>query len=59
MGTIYCRCGRIVGMDSAIMKLKLSLGKNLECPMCRNERISGDIDAINMHFEGIDEEDDY
>lgn len=57
MGTIYCRCGRIVSMDSAIMKMKLSMGKELECPLCRNGRISKDIEDINMHFDGIEEED--
>ena len=56
---IYCRCGRIVGLDSSIIKLKMSLGKNLECSECRNERISKDIDEINMHFEGIEPEEEY
>ena len=59
MGMIYCRCGRIVNMDSMIIKMKLSMGKNLECPKCRNERIFNDIDEINMHFEGIEPEDDF
>jgi hypothetical protein len=55
---IYCKCGRIIGMDSAQANLKLRLGKELECPFCRNERISKDIDEMNMHFEGLDEDDD-
>ena len=52
MKKIYCKCGRIIGLDSAQMKLKLKLGKELECTECRNARISKDIDEINMHFDG-------
>ena len=58
MKKIYCRCGRIIGLDSAEMKLKLKLGKELECTECRNARISRDIDELNMIFSGesIEEE---
>ena len=52
MKKIYCRCGRIIGLDSSQMKLKLKLGKELECTDCRNARISKDIDELNMHFDG-------
>ena len=52
MKKIYCRCGCIIGLDSAEMKLKLKLGKELECTECRNARISQDIDELNMHFSG-------
>ena len=53
MKEIYCSCGRIIGMDSAQVKLKLKLGKELECTECRNARISRDIDEMNDHFNGI------
>lgn len=56
MRKIYCKCGRIIGMDSNQMKLKLDLGKDLECTCCRNARISKDIDELNTHFGGIEEE---
>lgn len=59
MRKIYCRCGRIISMDSNIANLKISLGKELECPLCRNSRIAEDIDAINMYFDGIEMEEDY
>ena len=57
MKKIYCRCGRIIGLDSAEMKLKLKLGKELECTECRNARISRDIDEMNDHFNGISDTD--
>ncbi|MCQ2052669.1 MAG: hypothetical protein MJZ03_01860 [archaeon] len=53
MKTIYCKCGCIVAVDSAQMKLKLLLGKELECPKCRNQRISKDIDEMNDRFMDI------
>ena len=52
MKKIYCKCGCIIGLDSSQMKLKLKLGKELECTQCRNARISKDIDELNMHFSG-------
>ena len=52
MKEIYCSCGRIIGMDSAQVKLKLKLGKELECTECRNARISKDIDELNCIFDG-------
>ena len=56
MKSIYCRCGNIIRIDSAQVNLKLALGKELECPKCRNARISKDIDEIEMHFNGIEVE---
>ena len=50
MKKIYCKCGCIIGLDSSEMKLKLKLGKELECTDCRNARISREIDEMNMHF---------
>lgn len=55
--SVYCECGRIVIQDRAEMHLRLSLGKELECMSCRNARISREIDAMNDHFNGIDEVD--
>jgi len=52
MKKIYCKCGHIIGLDYSQMKLKLSLGKELECTECRNARISKDIDDLNCHFDG-------
>ena len=52
MKKIYCKCGCIIGLDSSQMKLKLKLGKELECTECRNARISKDIDELNMQFSG-------
>lgn len=55
--SVYCECGRIVILDRAEMKLRLSLGKELECMTCRNARISREIDALNDHFNGVEEAD--
>ncbi len=52
MKKIYCKCGRIIGLDYSQMKLKLALGKELECTECRNARISKDIDDLNCIFDG-------
>ena len=52
MKKIYCKCGRIIGLDYSQMKLKLSLGKELECTECRNARLSKDIDDLNCIFDG-------
>ena len=56
MMSVYCECGRIVVLDRAEMKLKLSLGKDLQCMKCRNIRISQDIDYLNALFDGTLEE---
>ena len=59
MKKIYCRCGCIIGLDSAQMKLKIKLGKELECTDCRNARISREIDRMNEHFDGVADEEEY
>lgn len=59
MKKIYCSCGRIIGLDSSQMNLKLKLGKDLECTECRNARISRDIADLNAHFDGTEEESTY
>ena len=51
--SVYCQCGRIVVLDRSEMRLRLSLGKELECTSCRNLRISEEIDAMNDHFNGV------
>ncbi len=57
MMSVYCVCGRIVVLDRSEMKLRLNLGKELECSSCRNRRISHEIDVMNDHFNGIEEPD--
>lgn len=57
MMSVYCNCGRIVVQDRSEMRLKLELGKELQCMTCRNARISEEIDALNRHFEEVPEED--
>lgn len=57
MMSVYCTCGRIVIQDRAEMRVRLALGKELECSACRNARISVEIDAMNDHFNGVEEAD--
>jgi hypothetical protein len=49
---IFCTCGKIVDLGKREMNIKLSLKKELECTVCRNARISKDIDMLNDHFDG-------
>ena len=50
---IYCACGSIVGLDRDHVSMKKKLKKTIECPACRNLRISKDIDEIDNYFAGI------
>lgn len=53
---VYCKCGRIVNLDRSEMQLKLRLGKELECSICRNSRISQEIEYLNNLYDGIIDE---
>ncbi len=55
MRKIYCSCGRIVDIDGGYFKRRMNLGKQVECSVCRNERVGREIDELNAHFMGIDE----
>lgn len=57
MKKIYCTCGSIVDVDGDYFKMRMNLGKSVECCRCRNERIGREIDSLNNHFLGISEED--
>ncbi len=59
LGKVYCTCGRIVDLDRSTINLKRQLGKPIECNSCRNRRISCEIDLLDRHFLGEEEEDDY
>lgn len=54
---IYCACGRIMGLDRSEMKVKISLGKEVQCVYCRNARISREIDFLNENSEEASESD--
>ena len=47
MSKIYCKCGNIVSIDKNTVKMKKRLRKSIECPICRNFRISMEIDIMN------------
>lgn len=50
MRKVYCGCGRILDLDCGYMSRRLSLNKDLECPVCRNARISREIDELNALY---------
>jgi hypothetical protein len=52
MSKIYCKCGNIVSIDKNTVKLKKRLKKKIECPVCRNYRISFEIEYMNGLFDG-------
>ncbi|MDR0791353.1 MAG: hypothetical protein LBE47_02310 [Methanomassiliicoccaceae archaeon] len=52
MSKIYCACGNIVSLDGSMVRMKKRLKKNVECTVCRNHRISFDIDYLNGLFDG-------
>ena len=56
MKKIYCTCGSIVDLDRDYFNIRMGLGKQIECSHCRNARVSREIDELNNHFLGIDEE---
>jgi hypothetical protein len=51
-----CSCGEIAEMDSSVVRLKRRLGKDIECRTCRNERIAKELEALELHFSGQEEE---
>jgi len=56
MRKVYCTCGSIVDLDRDYFYRRMNLGKQVECIRCRNERVSREIDELNNHFLGIDDE---
>ena len=56
MKKIYCTCGSIVDVDKDYFRMRMNLGKSVECPHCRNIRVGREIDNLNDHFLGIDED---
>ncbi|MCL1984078.1 MAG: hypothetical protein FWG58_01610 [Methanomassiliicoccaceae archaeon] len=52
MSKIYCKCGNIASIDKNILKMKRQLRKEAECAVCRNHRISDDLDHLNGLFDG-------
>ncbi|MDR0791437.1 MAG: hypothetical protein LBE47_02740 [Methanomassiliicoccaceae archaeon] len=52
MSKIYCECGNIVSLDGNMVRTKKRLRKLVECTICRNHRISFDIDYLNGLYDG-------
>ncbi|MBM4237074.1 MAG: hypothetical protein FJ151_01145 [Euryarchaeota archaeon] len=51
-----CQCGVIADVDSAAVRVKLRLGKEIECMACRNERIAKELLELQVHFFGQEDE---
>lgn len=56
MKKIYCTCGCIADWDRDYFNIRVGLGKQIECAHCRNARVAREIDELNNHFLGIDED---
>jgi len=56
MNKALCGCGAIADLDSEVVKRKHGLGKRVECPRCRNRRIAEEREAVERHFQGLDDE---
>lgn len=53
-----CSCGEIAELDSAVVRTKRRLGKDIECRACRNVRISRELQDLQSHFSGLVESDE-
>lgn len=53
---ILCHCGSIADIDLSIVRLKSRLGKEIECIACRNQRIAREIESLEAHFSGQNDE---
>ncbi len=56
MNKALCGCGAIADLDSEVVKRKHGLGKRVECSRCRNRRIAEEREALERHFQGLDDE---
>ncbi len=59
MTKVYCSCGRILDLDYSYLDRRITLGKELECVFCRNERISREIDELNALYSPEVEEESF
>ncbi len=53
-----CSCGELTDIDSEVLRRKVELGKRVECRMCRNRRIAREHEQLELHYLGLDEEED-
>lgn len=51
-----CSCGELTDIDSEVLRRKNQLGKRVECRECRNRRIAMEHEQLEMHYLGLDEE---
>jgi hypothetical protein len=59
MNKALCGCGALTDLDSEVIRRKKDLGKRVECTSCRNHRIAEEHEILDIHFQGLDEEDFY
>ena len=51
-----CSCGELTDVDSEVLRRKSELGKRVECRGCRNRRIALAHEHLELHYLGIEEE---
>jgi hypothetical protein len=56
MNKALCGCGAIADLDTDVVRRKHGLGKRVECSRCRNRRIAEEREALERHFQGLEDE---
>ncbi len=49
-------CGVRIGLDSSVVSVKHQLHKPVECPICRNMRVSKEMELLENEFRGMKSE---
>ncbi len=45
-------CGVRIGLDDSVVSVKHRLHKRVECPVCRNVRVSRELELLEIEFSG-------
>ncbi len=51
-------CGVRISLDSSIVRIKHLLDKPVECPICRNARVSKEKELFEMGDNGVNSDDE-
>ena len=57
--TVLCDCGIIASLDSEVVSRKRNLGRHIECMACRNRMILEEHECLELHFAGLDDQNEY
>jgi len=51
-------CGVRISLDSSIVGIKHLLNKPVECPICRNARVSKEMELFEMGYNSVNSNDE-